>query len=72
MTPSEAFDAALALPAAERGKLVESLDGALDPDTEGAWDMEIERRLARIESGQATTLSMDDAVTRLRRAAVSR
>lgn len=72
MTPSEVFDAALALPAAERGKLVGSLDGALDPDTEGAWDMEIERRLARIESGQATTLSMDDAVTRLRRAAVSR
>lgn len=73
MSPSEVFDAALALPAADRGKLaeqlVESLDGDLDADAESAWGAEIERRLARLDSGQAKTLSMDDAVARLRRAA---
>jgi putative addiction module component (TIGR02574 family) len=73
MTRSEVFDAALALPAVDRGKLAEQLvasqDGNLDPDSESAWGAEIERRLARLDSGQATTLSMDDAVARLRRAA---
>jgi putative addiction module component (TIGR02574 family) len=73
MTRLEVFDAALALPAVDRGKLAEqlvaSLDGDLDPDSESAWGAEIERRFARLDSGQATTLSMDDAVARLRRAA---
>ncbi len=73
---SEILDAALALPEADRGKiadkLVESLDGDLDPDAESAWADEIERRLAGIEAGQSKTLDMDAAVKRMRRAALGR
>jgi putative addiction module component (TIGR02574 family) len=69
---AEVFEAALALPADDRAKLadklVESLDGALDPDAEVAWASEIERRLARIDAGQATSLSMDEAIARMHRA----
>jgi putative addiction module component (TIGR02574 family) len=31
--------------------LLASLDGPSDPDAEGAWDAEIERRIAAIEAG---------------------
>ena len=69
----EVFDAALALDENDRAKLaarlVESLDGAIDVDAEDAWAAEIERRLAKIDAGQAQSLAMDDAVARLRRAA---
>jgi putative addiction module component (TIGR02574 family) len=73
---SEVFEAALALSDDDRAKLaeklVESLDGELDPDAETAWAAEIERRLARIDAGQASSLSMDEALARLRRAARAR
>ena len=69
----EVFDAALALPEDDRAKLaeklVESLDGDVSADAEDAWAAEIERRLARIDAGQAKLLSMEDAVARLHRAA---
>ena len=69
----EVFDAALALPEDDRAKLaeklVESLDGDVSADAEDAWAAEIERRLARIDAGQARLLSMEDAVARLHRAA---
>jgi len=32
-------------------ELLASLDGPADPDAESAWDAEIERRIAAIESG---------------------
>jgi putative addiction module component (TIGR02574 family) len=32
-------------------ELLASLDGPADPDAEGAWDAEIERRIAAIEAG---------------------
>ncbi|TMQ17975.1 MAG: hypothetical protein E6J90_02960 [Deltaproteobacteria bacterium] len=70
---AEVFDAALALSDEDRGrlaeKLVESLDQAIDPATEDVWAAEIERRLARIDAGQARWLTLDEAVTRLHRAA---
>ena len=70
---AEVFDAALALSDEDRGKLaeklVDSLDQAIDPAAEDAWAAEIERRLARIDAGQAKWLTLDDAVTRLYRAA---
>lgn len=73
---AEIFEAALALSDDDRAKLaeklVESLDGAVDPDAEAAWASEIERRLARIDAGQARTLSMDEALARLHRAARAR
>ena len=32
-------------------ELLASLDGPADPDAEGAWDAEIERRITAIEAG---------------------
>jgi putative addiction module component (TIGR02574 family) len=78
MKPStaEVFEAALALSDDDRAKLAEklvaSLDGALDPDAETAWVVEIERRLAKIDAGQASSLSMDEAIARMHRAARAR
>jgi putative addiction module component (TIGR02574 family) len=70
---SEVTEAALALPEEERGRLAEtlvrSLDDDIDPEAGDAWAAEIERRLARISAGQATALSMEEAVARLRLAA---
>jgi len=37
-----------------------------------AWAAEIERRLAKIDAGEARLLSMDEAIARLRRAARGR
>jgi hypothetical protein len=34
-------------------ELLASLDGPADPDADAAWDAEIERRIAAIESGAA-------------------
>ncbi|HWO26207.1 MAG TPA: addiction module protein [Kofleriaceae bacterium] len=73
---SEVFEAALALSDDDRAKLaeklIESLDGELDPDAETAWAAEIDRRLARIDAGQSSSLSMDEALARLRRVARAR
>lgn len=72
----QVLDDALALGEVDRArlvaKLVESLDGEVDPDTEDAWASEIERRLARIDAGHAKLMSMDEAVAGLHRAARSR
>jgi putative addiction module component (TIGR02574 family) len=76
ISASEVSEAALALADDERGKLVEklvqSLDGAIDPEANRAWVIEIERRIARIDAGDATMIPMDEAVARLRRAALGR
>ena len=73
MSAPEVTAAALALSESDRGKLaetlVQSLDGDVDPGAETAWAAEIERRLARIDAGQASTLSMAEAISRMRRAA---
>jgi len=70
---AEVFEAALALSDEDRAKLadklVQSLDGEIDPDAETAWAAEIERRLARIDAGHASSLSMDEALARMHRAA---
>jgi putative addiction module component (TIGR02574 family) len=72
----EITEAALALSEEERGtlaeKLVQSLDGDLDPNAEDAWAAEIERRLARIDAGQASALPMEEAIARMRRAVYKR
>jgi putative addiction module component (TIGR02574 family) len=72
----EVTEAALALPEEDRGqlaeKLVQSLEGELDPSAESAWASEIERRLAKIDAGQASALSMEEAIARMRRAAYGR
>ena len=69
---AEVFDAALALDENNRAqlaaKLVESLDGEVDADAEEAWAAEIERRLSKIDAGQAKWVSMDEAIARMHRA----
>ena len=70
---AEVLEAALALPEEQRAevaeKLLASLDGEFDADAESEWTAEIERRLARIESGQAKSVSMDESLARLHRIA---
>jgi len=65
----------LRLPAEERAKLAQELLRSLDAEPESgvaeAWDAEIERRGAEVESGTAETMSLDEyrAHVRARRAA---
>lgn len=72
-SPAEVLEAALALPEEQRAsvaeKLLASLDGDVDADSETEWAVEIERRLARIEAGQAKSVSMNDSLARLQRIA---
>lgn len=52
--------------------LLDSLDGDIDADAEEAWGVEIERRLGRIQAGEAKLISADDAIARIQRAARGR
>jgi putative addiction module component (TIGR02574 family) len=64
------LDTALALPPDERAwlasELIASLDEGEDADVEAAWAVEIERRIAEVESGEAKTVSWDEARTRIK------
>ncbi len=55
---------ALSLPEPERAELahnlVASLDGPADADAQHAWDKEILRRLAEIESGNADLIDREE------------
>jgi len=61
---------ALRLTEAERAdlahSLVVSLDGPPDKDAEAAWDAEILRRLAEIDSGTAELVDRDELRRRMR------
>ena len=61
---------ALSLPEAERAELAQdlmaSLDGPADPDVEKAWDVEILRRLAEIDSGTARLIDREEFSKRMR------
>jgi putative addiction module component (TIGR02574 family) len=60
---------ALTLPVPERAELasslIESLDGAKDKSVEAAWDEEIVRRMAELDSGKVKPVSLDQARRRL-------
>jgi putative addiction module component (TIGR02574 family) len=60
---------ALTLPVAERaelaGSLIESLDGAEDESVAAAWDQEIARRMAELDSGRAKPVTLEQARRRL-------
>ena len=43
-----------------------SLDGAIDSDAEEAWDAEIVRRLAEIDSGTAVLIDREEFRRRMR------
>jgi len=55
---------ALALPDAQRAelatRLLQSLDRVVDPDAEEAWAIEIERRCAALDAGEAVTSDWSD------------
>lgn len=61
---------ALTLPPDDRARiaaeLIASLDEGEDRDVEAAWATEIERRIAEIESGEAETVSWEEARARIR------
>lgn len=74
----EHVEALLKLPLEDRARAVQLLLESLDEEpvdadarrrVEQAWVAEIERRLSRIEAGQAKLVPMDEAVMRLQRAA---
>jgi putative addiction module component (TIGR02574 family) len=60
---------ALSLPVSERadlaGSLIESLDDTQDESVEAAWNEEIARRMADIDSGAVKPVSLEDARRRL-------
>ena len=72
----EVLETALTLTDADRREssedLVACFDGDLDPNAESTWAAEIERRLAKIDAGQASAVPMEKAVARMRRAAHKR
>jgi putative addiction module component (TIGR02574 family) len=57
---AELLKKALALPAEERADLastlIDSLDATVDEDVEAAWQQEIHRRTADLDSGKAKTV----------------
>lgn len=68
MTPdiTKLIEAALKLPPEARGalanRLIESLHGdSFDPDAEAAWEAEISRRLAELDSGAVQTIPWSEA-----------
>ena len=65
----ELLQKALALTEEERaelaGCLMESLESAADADTESAWQNEIARRLADLQSGKAKTVSWAEVQNQL-------
>jgi len=66
---AELLKKALALPADQRadlaGSLIESLDDAKDETVSAAWDEEIARRMADIDSGCVQLVSLEQVRRRL-------
>lgn len=62
---AELLKKALSLPASERadlaGSLIESLDDAQDEAVAAAWDEEVARRMAEIDSGTVKPVSLEEA-----------
>jgi putative addiction module component (TIGR02574 family) len=60
---------ALSLPVSERadlaGSLIESLDNTQDESVQAAWDEEVARRMADIDSGAVKPVLLEDARRRL-------
>ena len=66
---AELLKKALSLPVAERadlaGSLIESLDETRDEAVEAAWDEEIARRIADVDSGKAKTVPWEEVREKL-------
>jgi putative addiction module component (TIGR02574 family) len=69
-TADSILGTALTLPPDERAwlasELIASLNEGEDADVEAAWAVEIERRIAEVESGEAKTSSWEEARTRIK------
>ena len=66
-TELEALEArALKLPVEERAAFAQRLLASLDPDTEERWAVEVERRIAEIESGTAQVVPIAEALAQVR------
>jgi putative addiction module component (TIGR02574 family) len=67
----ELFDEAMRLEPQERATLIRLLIEALDAETEegaeAAWQVEIERRMAELDSGSVETIPWEEVRTRLYR-----
>ncbi len=70
--PEDLVERAMQLPEEERAALGEQLLASVpevpddrDPDWEESWAEEINRRIARIESGEAKTLSHEEFMAEL-------
>jgi putative addiction module component (TIGR02574 family) len=67
---------ALALPDAQRAelatRLLQSLDRVVDPDAEEAWAIEIERRCAALNAGEAVTSDWSDVRRRIEKELLSK
>ena len=68
-TVNQIFLEAADLPENDRatlaGLLIDSLEGAPDPNIEAAWAAEIERRLAEVEAGTVKTIPWEEVRRRL-------
>jgi putative addiction module component (TIGR02574 family) len=66
---AELLKKALSLPASERadlaGSLIESLDDTQDEAVAAAWDEEVARRMADIDSGAVKPVALEEARRRL-------
>ncbi len=66
---AELLKKALSLPVSERadlaGSLIESLDDTQDESVEAAWDEEVARRMADVDSGTVKAVSLEEARRRL-------
>jgi putative addiction module component (TIGR02574 family) len=67
----ELFDEAMRLEPRERATLIrlliESLDAETDEGVEDAWRVEIERRMAELDSGAVETIPWEEVRARLER-----
>jgi putative addiction module component (TIGR02574 family) len=68
---TELFEKASVLSESDRatlaGLLIESLESEVDPDVEEAWRLEIERRVAELDSGAVETVPWEVVKARLLR-----
>ena len=66
---TELLKKALTLPVDERadlaGSLIESLDNTEDDSVAVAWDEEVARRMAELDSGKVKPVSLEEARRRL-------
>ncbi len=66
---TELLKKALSLPVEERadlaGSLIESLDNSEDDSVAAAWDEEIARRMAELDSGKVKPVALEEARRRL-------